>query len=226
MRLTIGIDDYKDFISKYFFDEYVNKSVCQLKTLLNTSDYEYYECINNKELFDIKKFPTLKFELKELNYKFSFNYKDLFFTHNDKIYFGIIFDKFFKLKFNQRWKFGSAFFKKYLLTFNEDSKKIGIYKKAMRNSDEDEDYYTNDKEKNKKENENNNKIKMFIKIIIIICLLFLILLIVLFIKKYIITDSKSNNSKIINYIKGSSAHDSKNKKIVHEYYELGNNLVD
>ena len=39
-------------------------------------------------------------------------------------------------------------------------------------------------------------------------------------------ESKSNDSKIINHIKGTSAHDSKNKNLVHEYYELGNNLID
>ena len=229
MRLSIGTDEYKDYISKNFFEKYVNESICQLKVVLNNSDYEYYECINNLKLFEIDKFPTLKFEIREINFKFYLNYKDLFFIHNNKIYFGIAFDRFFKLKYTQRWKLGSALFRKYLLVFNQDSKKIGIYKKPLRNNNDDENNYINDKDKNKNKNEiennRNNNIKIFIKILIIICLIILILLIILFIKKYIERNFKKNDSKKINFVKGTKAHDSKNKNIVHEYYELGNNLM-
>ena len=99
----------------------MKESICQLKIVLNNTDYEYYECINNFELFEINKFPTLKFEIREINFVFYLNYKDLFFIYNNKIYFAIVFDRFFKVKYTQRWKLVSALFKKYLLVFNQDS---------------------------------------------------------------------------------------------------------
>ena len=86
----------------------------------------YYKCQLNKQ-FDISKFPTLIFELKEINFNFSLNYNDLFFIHDKYIYFGILFDRYFPLKINQRWKLGAIILKKYFLVFNQDSKTIGLY---------------------------------------------------------------------------------------------------
>ena len=161
MKLSIGTDEYKDYINKNFFEKYINESICQLKIVLNNTDYEYYECINNLELFEINKFSTLKFEIREINFVFYLNYKDLFFIYNNKIYFAIVFDRFFKVKYTQRWKLGSALFKKYLLVFNQDSKMIGIYKRPLRNNNENENN-NNSKDKNRNKNEieknkNNNK---------------------------------------------------------------------
>ena len=229
LRLSIGTGEYKDYISKNFFDKYENKSVCNLKTILNNTDYLYYECINDKNLFDVSTFPTLKFEIKEINFMLSFNYKDLFFLQNDKIYFGIIFDKYFKLHYSQRWKLGSALFKKYLLTFNQDTKMIGIYKKILRNyienDNNNEEKFDNNYQNNQNNNEKNNYKFPFMKIIIILCLLIFIIYIILCIKKYSKNLFKKNDSKKINFIKGNIAHDSKDKNIIHEYYELGNNLI-
>ena len=226
MRLSIGTEEYKEYISKNFFDKYINESLCELKIVLNNTDYEYYECINNLELFEINKFPTLRFEIREINFIFYLNYQDLFFTHNNKIYFGIFFDRFFKLKYTQRWKLGSALFKKYLLVFNQDSKTIGIYKKPFKNDNIDENNYNSDKnKKNEFEEKKNDSIKIFFKIMIIICLILLLLMIILFIKKYIGRNTKINDSKKINFVKGTKAHESKNKNIVHQYYELGNSLI-
>ena len=230
MRLSIGTGEYKNYISKNFFDIYVKNNICQLKILINNSDYEYYQCLNNK-LFNISQFPSLKFEIREINFIFSLNYKDLFFIHNNNIYFSIIFDRYFKLKYNKRWRLGSALFKKYLLTFNQDTRMIGIYKNIMRNSLDDEINYNNNKERNNNKdrfnNYDNNNNKTFIKLFIIFCLLILIIFIfILFIKKYIKSCNKKTNSKDIDYIRSKVGHDSKKKNIVHEYYELGNNLVE
>ena len=228
MRISVATDEYQDYISKNFFDEYVNKNICELKTILNDTDYMYYECKNNKE-FDITKFPTLKFELNELDYKFNFslNYKDLFFTHDNHIYFGIFFDRFFKLRFQQRWKLGSALFRKYLFVFNQDTKKIGFYKNALRNENSGENDYIDDSDEPKSENnQNSNGNIIFIKIIIIIGLLIFLVLIVLIIVKYYNKNNKGNCSKNINFHKRSVAHDTKNKNEVHEYYELGNGLIN
>ena len=231
MRLSVGTEEYLDYINKNFFNEYVNKNICQLKTILNITDYMYYECKNDKE-FDISKFPTLKFEIKELdfNLNFSLNYKDLFFNHNDYIYFGILFDRYFKLRFQQNWKLGSALFRKYLLTFNQDSKKIGIYKNVMRNNLDDENEIISDddidNDQPEKENrESGGTSNIFIKIIIIIVLLILIIIIGLIIIRYSKNCVKKKDKNIYNS-KSSFAHDSKNKNEVHQYYELENNLIN
>ena len=226
MRLSIGTDEYKDFISKNFFDKYVNNSICHLKTILNETDYMYYECLNNKELFDITTFPSLNFELRELNFNFSFGFEDLFFEHDNYIYFGIVFDKYYKLKYSQRWKLGSILFKKYLLTFNQDTKMIGIYKNIIKKNKYDffKDKSTNEI-KNKNSNKSNYKNWVFIKIVIIICMLFVFVFLGIALKKYIYICG-NKNSKNINYNKKSLAHSSKNKNEVHEYYEMGNNLID
>ena len=228
MRISVGTDEYQDYISKNFFDEYVNKNICEFKTILNDTDYMYYECKNNKE-FDITKFPTLKFELNELDYKFNFslNYKDLFFTHDNHIIFGIFFDRFFKLKFEQRWKLGSALFRKYLFVFNQDTKKIGFYKNALRNNDGGENDYIDDSDETENEiNKSDNGNNVFIKIIIIIGLLIFLVLIVFIIVKYFYNNNKRICSRNINYHKKNVAHDSKNKNEVHEYYELDNGLIN
>ena len=125
-QLSIGTDEYHEYILHNFFDEYIKLNICEQKIILNNTDYIYYKCKKNNE-FNIAKFPTLYFELKEINFNFSLDYNDLFFIHDEYIYFGIIFDSFFKLKFDQRWKLGSALFKKYLFVFNQDSKTIGFY---------------------------------------------------------------------------------------------------
>ena len=225
MRMSMGSDEYQDYINKNFFDEYIKRNICQLKKILNYTDYMYYECKNNKE-FDIKKFPTLKLELKELVYKFNFslNYKDLFFTHDNHIYFGIFFDKFFKLRFQPRWKLGSTLFRKYLFVFNQDTKKIGFYKNALRNDNIGENDYIDDSDGQKNEISKNSII--FIKIIIIFGLLIFLVLIALIIIKYYNKNNKGNCSKNINFHKRSIAHDSKNKNEIHEYYELGNGLIN
>ena len=123
-------------------------------------------------------------------------------------------------------------FKKYLLTFNQDSKMIGIYKQIINHNDIDIiiDDSDNSNDKNSKHSEgieNKNKSNNMILIIgIVVLLLILIILIFIFVKQsnncYKKQGSKNNN----NYHKGNVAYDSKNKNITHEYYELENNLIN
>ncbi len=223
LKLSVGTDEYKDFITKNFFDKYINESICELKIILNNSDYEYFVCKNDKNL-DLSKFPVLSFELKEINFNFSFNYKDLFFVHNNSIYFGIIFDRFFKLKFQKSWKLGSVLFKKYLLTFNQDSKMIGIYKKIINNNIIVDDNDNNNDKDNK--HIGNKSFNIFIIIGIAILFLILIILIFIFVYKYNNICDKKHDSKNNNYHKTNVAYDSKNKNITHEYYELEDNLIN
>ena len=218
MQLSIGTDEYQEFIKNNFFNKYIEEKICEEKTILNYTDYIYYKCNKNKN-FDIKNFPTLFFELKEINFNFSLNYNDLFFIHDEFYYFGIVFDKFFKLKFEQRWKLGATLFKKYLLIFNQDSKTIGFYNNII-NSNNNKNIF----EPINNINNNNNKNKNIFNIIIIFGLLIILFFLILF---YIIIKRKKRNSKYINYTKTKKhfAHDIKNKYEIHNYYELNNNLI-
>ena len=213
MQISIGTDEYHEFISSYFFEEYVKHNICEQKTILNETDYIYYKCQKNNN-FNITKFPSLFFELKEVNFNFTLDYNDLFFIHDDYIYFGIIFDKYFKLKFNQRWKLGSALFKKYLLVFNQDSKTIGFYNNII-NKNIFEPFNNNIKKDN---NYDFDIIKVFpiffLSIIIILCFRFII-------RKF--QNKRKGNSELINYNKAKVGYSFKNKNEIHNYYELKNN---
>ena len=225
MRLTVGTDEYMDFITKNFFDNYIKNNICQLKTILNNTQYLYYECKNNGKIFDITKFPSLNFEIREINFNFSFTYEDLFFTHNDYIYFGIIFDKYFRYKSNKGWILGSALFKKYLLTFNKDKKMIGVYRNAIRNKHNNNKIYNLDDKEKFINNNSLNKIKFYeyIKKFMIFCLMIIFIILVIIFIKYFNNYHRSKNAKRINYVKKSSAYYSKNKNEIHQYFELENN---
>ena len=215
IQLSIGTDEYHDFIQKNFFDKYIKENICEKKIILNITDYIYYKCVKNNK-FNITEFPSLFFELKEINFNFSFDYNDLFFTHDEYIYFGIIFDKYFKLKFNKRWKLGSVIFKKYLLVFNQDSKTIGFYNNII-NKNIFEPF-------NKNINGNKSYFIDILKVFVIFFLLILIILFLRFIKRNI-NNIGHRNSKLLNYNKANVAHNFKNKNEIHNYYELNNNLI-
>ena len=69
MGVIIGVREYRDFIEKFFFNEYINMNICQ-KTNTNT-DYIFiiYSC-NNDQKFNIGKFPSLNFNIKSRNINF------------------------------------------------------------------------------------------------------------------------------------------------------------
>ena len=123
------------------------------------------------------KFPDLVFEHNILEENFILTKNDLFsfntFNKSDNnLYFLIMFEK--DNKYN--WTLGIPFLKKYRLSFNYETKKIGYYK---------------DKENINQinENEDNKKISLgsiFIKIIIIVILICIIFILGMLFQKKII----------------------------------------
>ena len=217
MQLSIGTDEYLEFIHNNFFDKYIELKICERKTILDFTDYIYYICKKSNE-FNITEFPTLYFELKDINFNFSLNYNDVFFVHDEFIYFGIIFDSFFKLKFNQRWKLGSALFKKYLFVFNQDSKTIGFYNNII--NQKILEPFNNEPKTDK------NYLIIFLKIIAILALFIIILIFFRIILNHLRKWKGKPNSKTINYNnKAKVAFDIKNKNEIHNYYELKNDLL-
>ena len=217
MQLSIGTDEYHEFIQQYFFDEYIKLKICEQQAILNFTDYIYYKCRICNE-FNYTKFPTLYFVLKDINFNFSLNYNDLFFVHDEFIYFGIVFDTYFKLKFEQTWKLGSALFKKYLFVFNQDSKTIGFYNN-IQNQNIFNPFINEPKT-------SNTTWTVVIKIIAILALSIIILVCFRIFLSYFRKWKGKTNSKTINYNnKSKVAHDFKNKNEIHNYYELKSDLI-
>ena len=113
--------EYLESIKTNFFNEYINNSVCFIKT----NDYNIIYCdmnlIENKENFK-SKFKNLYFKHRLFNYTFELTFEDLFIEYDNKYLFLVRTDKFYN-----SWKFGIPFLKKYLFTFDYDAKTIGFY---------------------------------------------------------------------------------------------------
>ena len=114
---TIFFDSIKNFFDNHncqFKDCYIERYQI----------IKYYVCDSNT---DFKDFKPLIFEIKEKN--LSFNYKDLFFEYDKKLFFNVIFTK------NRKdWVLGRVFLKKYQLYFDKDKKTIGYYEKKTDNT--------------------------------------------------------------------------------------------
>ena len=93
-------------------------------------EYRIFYCDKKSSIKYIEKyFPILKFCMKQFGICFEFDYKDLFKEKNDKLYFLI----YFNMKDNPyRFIIGQMLIKKYLLTFNYDTKMIGFYDKNIK----------------------------------------------------------------------------------------------
>ena len=115
--------DYFNFIKSYFFKDYLNKSICELKTMAKNLNNYYMIICNENEAFSLKSFPPINFHHFELNKTFILDYNDLFFKENNKYYFQIIYSSFS----GSYWKLGKPFLKKYQITLDLDSKKIYFY---------------------------------------------------------------------------------------------------
>ena len=84
--------------------------------------FDLYSC-NEEYLNEIKRFPKLKFYLKNTKTSFVFNFNDLFLKIGNQFYFMVIFDKYSR----NFWEIGFPFFKKYDIVFDEDNKIISYY---------------------------------------------------------------------------------------------------
>ena len=120
-----GTQNYYNIIKQSFFEKYLSNKDCVEVDLNNINQNFYIECNKN---INIKNFPILSFENKELKLNFTFNYEELFYQFEDKLYFLIVFRK-----SSINWKFGNVFFKKYQIYFDRDNKIFGVYLKNKSN---------------------------------------------------------------------------------------------
>jgi hypothetical protein len=114
--------------------------------------------------FFINEFKNKKieFKLNSINYRFKLSNEELFLPFENYYYYMIYFNK----NGNKDiWELGLPFFKKYLFTFNQDSKMIGVYIE-------------------KEKYDNNNLHKKLIGIIIFILNIICFIFIYFFFKKF------------------------------------------
>ena len=122
LGVIYGTDIYLQLIKENYFNQLISENKCH-EEIVN-SIYTVFYCNNIK---DIEKFPTLYFYIQQFLYTFNLNYKDLFYKHNEKYFFKVIFDKNNK----NQWKLGKPFLKKYTFLYDYDSKTIGFYNEKL-----------------------------------------------------------------------------------------------
>ena len=130
-----GSSLYRKEIDKIFFSELIKNNLCVVELLdenIFPNEYYVYSCENNKEMNEIiKSFPILSFEIKANNLTFSFTYNELFKVFNDRLYFMIIFRDQKYSSYLRSWIMGDIFLRKYLTTYNFESKTILFYRNQV-----------------------------------------------------------------------------------------------
>ena len=149
----IGTEAYKRSIEENFFGDYLKKNICYYVRFKR--DLRNLLICNKTDGFSPDKFPTLYFASVEYNYTFELKKEDLFLEKQDKYIFLII----FRENEHDQFTFGSLFFKKYFLTFNQMAKTIGVYITNKSDPDVDPDAETDGKNGNG-ENGSNNTLKI------------------------------------------------------------------
>ena len=151
-----GSYTFRNEIDNIFFNELIYEKLC-IKEIIEENIYIskdiVYSCENTETLKEkLKYFPNLYFEMKEYNLTFLFNYKELFKLHDDRIYFLIYFKEGSLLNY---WEIGELFLRKYITSFNYDSKTISFYKNQIDeiNIKTDIPYPDEDPEEEEKEEE-------------------------------------------------------------------------
>ena len=130
-----GSSYYRKEIDKIYFSELIKNNLCLVDLLdenVFPNEYYVYSCENNKEMKEnIKSFPTLNFEIKANNLSFCFTYNELFKVFNDRLYFMIIFRDQKYPSYLHSWTMGDIFLRKYLTTYNYESKTILFYRNQV-----------------------------------------------------------------------------------------------
>ena len=148
---------YKNATDKIFFNEMIEKGLCRIdyinENIYISSDI-VYSCENNNIVREkIKSFPNLYFEMKPYNLTFLFNYKELFKLHNNRLYFLII----YKNSIFNSWEVGELFLRKYITSFNFDSKTISFYKTQVDEINQKTDIPIPDVDPDEEETEEESK---------------------------------------------------------------------
>ena len=172
LNTIYGTYEYSRNIQRDFFKFYFVKNICQL-TNMRGSAFKYIYChTGNFTQKDLEKFPQLNFINKDLRYKFTFDYKDLFYLTPDKKYyiFNIMMINLYLFDLGEdemdgvKWILGLPFWRKYQFMFDSDNKLIYFFNKngifldeEKYNKNDDNNYNKNTQTINNKDIINKNK---------------------------------------------------------------------
>ena len=110
----------KEEIKEKVFNKLIEDKICSLESN-DKYEYSFFVCEKN---FEIKKFQSLNFYLKD--YNFTLTYEDLFIKNDNRYYCLILYeDK--TLIGRMNWVLGEVFLKKYFIVFNQEKQMIGFY---------------------------------------------------------------------------------------------------
>ena len=132
LGIIYGPTDYENIIKQMIFDDLISKKICwEIDGELETS----YYCDKSAEEIIKNQFPPIYFKMNQFNEIFELNYKDLFKEKDGNLYFLVLFSKTHQTFF----EIGKIFLKKYIFTFNQDSKIIGYYMNIKNSNPSNED---------------------------------------------------------------------------------------
>jgi hypothetical protein len=122
-----GNEAFKSFLNDKYFKKYIERRICQTSffSYLDEDKCEFIYCSKKINLTDFK---NIKLSIDVANLTIELNYKDLFYEYNDNYYFLMYFPT--KYYSYIHFRLGKILFKKYILSFNYDNKRIGYYKEV------------------------------------------------------------------------------------------------
>lgn len=170
-RLIISTYKYGQTIHNKFFSKKLDEKICFRQKLNEQSLYYYHYCYKDK--VDISEMDNLNFYIRDTNMTFIFTPKDLFYEHDDYLYFLIIYKEFneFDSDKETEWSLGLQFLQKYTLTFDRNDKIFYYYNiKDEGKDNNDNGNGKNENDESDKEQNKKNKSDNFKYIIIIILL--------------------------------------------------------
>ena len=128
LGIILCTKEYYDKIIEIFFSKYINLNICKINIEKKGRNEYYIISCEKREEFKIDEFPSLYLFKEEFKYIFELNYKDLFQEINKIYYFSIVYFPFSDTYF----ELGKPFFKKYQITYNENSNTIQYYNELLK----------------------------------------------------------------------------------------------
>ena len=182
-RLIYSTYEYGEIIDNNFFRKKIEEKKCFRGKISENSEYIYYYCQKN---INIDEMENLNFYIRNTNMTFTLTPKDLFYEHNDYIYYLVVYKPFNidDTDKDTEWRLGLQFLQKYTLTFDRNDR-IAYYYSKIDNNDENDKENNNNKDDDKKndgkqkDKDSSNSTKYIIIIVILIvificCIAFLV----------------------------------------------------
>ena len=127
-----GTPAFKSVLMEKFFKEKITRKICQ-SSVFSYLDSEAKDFIYCNKKLNLSEFNNIVLSINNTEFKIELNYSDLFYEYNDNYYFMIYFPS---QTHSYYFIIGKTLFKKYTLTFNHETKRIGYYKEDNSNNHE------------------------------------------------------------------------------------------